>query len=166
LPRPERGAAPLAGPWLSHSPGETQELGRRLGELARAGDIFLLSGDFGTGKTCLTQGIARGLGITEYTLSPSFVLVRELRGRLTLYHMDLWRLDNPAEIAELGLEEYLNGDGVSVIEWAEKGQSVLPGEHLHITLEHVSETQRSLKFTARGARYAALLAALAAGEKN
>ena len=91
-----------------------------MGELVQSGDIFLLTGDLGTGKTCLTQGIARGLGIEEYAFSPSFVIIREYHGRLPLYHIDFYRLDNIDEIADLGLEEYFYSKGVCVIEWAEK----------------------------------------------
>ena len=100
----------------SHSPEQTQLLGSYLGELAQSGDILLLVGDLGTGKTCLIQGIAKGLGIKEYAFSPSFVIVREYHGRLPLYHVDLYRLDHIEEIASLGLEEYLSSQGICAIE--------------------------------------------------
>ena len=145
---------------ISNSPEETQEFGARLGELARPGDIFLLVGKLGAGKTCLTQGIARGLGIREYAASPSFVVVRELYGRLPLYHMDFYRLENLEEIAELGLDDYFYGKGVSVVEWAEKGLSLLPPEHLLIEMSYVSDTGRRLKLKAGGKRYRELVAKL------
>jgi len=110
----------------SHSPQQTQLLGSYLGKLAQKGDVFLLVGDLGTGKTCLVQGIAYGLDIKEYAFSPSFVLVREYHGRLPLYHIDFYRLDHFKEIADLGLEEYLYNDGVCVVEWADKGLQILP----------------------------------------
>jgi len=144
----------------SNSPEETQEFGARLGELALPGDIFLLVGKLGAGKTCLTQGIARGLGIREYAASPSFVVVRELYGRLPLYHMDFYRLDNLEEIADLGLDDYFYGKGVSVVEWAEKGLSLLPPEHLLIEMSYVSDTGRRLKLKAGGKRYRELVAKL------
>jgi tRNA threonylcarbamoyladenosine biosynthesis protein TsaE len=144
----------------TNSPEETQEFGARLGKLARPGDVFLLVGKLGAGKTCLTQGIARGLGIKEYAASPSFVVVRELYGRLPLYHMDFYRLDNLEEIAELGLDDYFYGQGVSVVEWAEKGISLLPPEHLLIEMSYVSDTGRRLKLKARGKRYRQLVAEL------
>lgn len=144
----------------SSSPEETQQFGVRLGKLAQPGDVFLLVGKLGTGKTCLTQGIARGLGIKEYAASPSFVVVRELHGRLPLYHMDFYRLDNLEEIAELGLDDYFYGQGVSVVEWAEKGLSLLPPEHLLIEMSYVSDTGRRLKLKARGKRYRQLVAKL------
>jgi tRNA threonylcarbamoyladenosine biosynthesis protein TsaE len=144
----------------SRSPEETQALGARLGKLARPGDCFLLVGKLGAGKTCLTQGIARGLGIREYAASPSFVVVRELYGKLPLYHMDFYRLDNLEEIADLGLDDYLYGQGVSVVEWAEKGLSLLPPEHLLIEMSYLSDTGRRLKLKASGKRYNELLAEL------
>jgi tRNA threonylcarbamoyladenosine biosynthesis protein TsaE len=144
----------------TNSPEETQEFGARLGELARPGDSYLLVGKLGAGKTCLTQGIARGLGIMEYAASPSFVVVRELYGRLPLYHMDFYRLDNLEEIADLGLDDYFYGKGVSVVEWAEKGSSLLPAEHLLIEMSYLSDTSRRLKLKARGKRYHQLVAKL------
>ncbi|MFC1937189.1 tRNA (adenosine(37)-N6)-threonylcarbamoyltransferase complex ATPase subunit type 1 TsaE [Chloroflexota bacterium] len=147
---------------ITRSPEQTQQLGVRIGGLACAGDVFLLSGSLGTGKTCLTQGIAWGLDIKEYTLSPSFVLIREYNGRLPLYHVDLYRLDRIEEIAELGLEEYLYGDGVCVIEWAEKGLAVLPMEHLLVQLSHVSDNERKFDFRPNGQRYVELVEQLKA----
>jgi len=144
----------------SNSPEETQGLGARLGKLARPGDVLLLVGKLGTGKTCLTQGIARGLGIREYAASPSFVVVRELYGRLPLYHMDFYRLNNLQEIADLGLDDYFYGKGVSVVEWAEKGLSLLPPEHLLIEMSYISDTGRRLELKPTGQRYRELVAGL------
>ena len=104
----------------SYGPEETQAIGRILGRSAEPGDVFLLVGDLGAGKTCLTQGILFGLGSEEFARSPTFVLVSQYPGRLTMYHMDLYRLDTFAEVLDLGLDEYLFGDGVSVVEWADK----------------------------------------------
>ena len=145
---------------ISHSPEQTQRIGARIGELALSGDIFLLVGRLGTGKTCLTQGIARGLNIKEYALSPSFVIMRELYGRLPLYHIDLFRLDHIEEIEELGLDDYLYGKGVCVVEWAEKGLTVLPAEHLLIQIDYLSDTERSFRLEPRGKRYLELLTQL------
>jgi len=138
---------------ISHSPEQTQELGVRIGELALAGDIFLLVGTLGTGKTCLTQGIAWGLNIKEYALSPSYVLIRELNGRLPLYHIDLYRLDHIEEITELGLDDYLYGNGICVVEWAEKGLDILPTEHLLIQINYLSDTERSFQLKPSSQRY-------------
>ena len=99
----------------SHSPEETQRLGRELGRLAQSGDVILLVGNLGAGKTCLTQGIAWGLNVDGYARSPSFVVVNEYQGRLLIYHIDLYRLDNTAEIADIGLDDYLYGQGLCVV---------------------------------------------------
>jgi tRNA threonylcarbamoyladenosine biosynthesis protein TsaE len=145
---------------ISHSPEETQRIGVCLGRLARAGDVFLLVGKLGAGKTCLTQGIAWGLNIEDYALSPSFVIMRELYGRLPLYHIDLFRLDAQAEIEDLGLDDYLYGSGVCVVEWAEKGLGLLPEEHLLIELDFRDDTRRNLHLKPSGKRYRELLASL------
>ncbi len=145
---------------ISHSPEQTQKFGAGIGELCLPGDVFLLVGNLGAGKTCLTQGIAWGLGIKEYAASPSFVVVRELYGRLPLYHIDLYRLDHIEEIVELGLDDYLYGKGVCVVEWAEKGLSVLPAEHLLIQINYLSDDERKLRLKPSGKRYLEILAQL------
>jgi tRNA threonylcarbamoyladenosine biosynthesis protein TsaE len=143
----------------SHNPEQTQLLGKRLGEIVLEGDVILLEGELGTGKTCLIQGIAHGLGIKQYAFSPSFVLIREYYGRLPLYHIDLYRLNNVEEIDELGLEEYLYGNGICVIEWAKKGLPLLPHDYLLIELNYVltNESQRNISFCPRGKRYLDLI---------
>jgi tRNA threonylcarbamoyladenosine biosynthesis protein TsaE len=120
-------------------------------------DIFLLVGKLGAGKTCLAQGIARGLGIEEYIPSPSYVLIREFYGRLPLYHIDLYRLDLPQEIADLGLDDYLYGRGICVIEWAEKGSSLMPPEHMIIRIDYLGDTERSFQLEAYGRHYMKML---------
>jgi tRNA threonylcarbamoyladenosine biosynthesis protein TsaE len=142
---------------VSSSPEQTRRIGMKLGELAAPGDVILLVGPLGVGKTCLTQGIARGLGIREYTASPSFVLVREYQGKLPLYHVDLYRLDRVEEVAQLGLDDYLYGEGVCVLEWADKGLSVLPEEHLLVEMQIVSPLKRRLTFIPEGTRYSEML---------
>jgi tRNA threonylcarbamoyladenosine biosynthesis protein TsaE len=139
----------------SHSPEQTQLLGSYLGRLAQEADVLLLTGELGTGKTCLVQGIASGLNIKEYAFSPSFVILRQYHGRLPLYHIDFYRLDSLAEIAGLGLEDYFYGDGVCVVEWAEKGQPLLPQDNLLISIQYVaaSPTGRSIRLKPQGQRY-------------
>jgi tRNA threonylcarbamoyladenosine biosynthesis protein TsaE len=143
----------------SHSPEQTQILGSYLGKLARKADVFLLTGELGTGKTCLVQGIARGLNVREYAFSPSFVIVRQYLGRLPLYHIDFYRLDCIEEIADLGLEDYFCGDGVCVVEWAEKGLQVVPQDNLLISIHYlpVSHTGRSIRLEPQGERYNELI---------
>ncbi len=139
----------------SHSPEQTQLLGSYLGKLARRADVFLLTGELGTGKTCLVQGIARGLNVKENAFSPSFVILRQYQGRLPLYHIDLYRLDCIDEIAGLGLEDYFYGGGVCVVEWAEKGLQLLPQDNLIISIRYVvaSPTGRSIRLRPQGQRY-------------
>ena len=137
----------------SRSAAETRRIGASLGRLSEAGDVLLLCGDLGAGKTCLTQGIAKGLGIEGYVRSPTFVLVSIHHGRLPLYHMDIYRLDHVAEVVDLGLEEYLAGDGVSVIEWADKALEAFPQPFLLVTLDFEGEKERVIRLEPRGERY-------------
>ena len=146
--------------FMTHSAKQTQRFGTSIGKLAESGDIYLLIGELGAGKTCLTQGIAYGLDIQEYTLSPSFVIMRELHGRLSLYHMDFYRLDNIAEIRDLGLDDYLFGKGVCVIEWANKGLTVLPEDHLVIKIDYLADNERSFVIEPKGERYIRMLTRL------
>ena len=138
---------------ISRSPEETQEVGRLLGEGAQSGDVFLLTGGLGTGKTTLTQGIAWGLGVQEHARSATFILIAEYQGRLPLYHMDLFRIDHLEEVLDLGLDEYLFGQGVSVVEWADKAPQVFPADHLEVHLELVDENTRRLHLKPHGERY-------------
>lgn len=142
---------------ISESPEETQRLGMQLGRLAESGDVFLLVGSLGTGKTCLTQGIAWGLGIEGYATSPSFVVINQYRGRLPMYHIDLYRLDRIEEVIELGLDDYLYGKGICVVEWAEKALVVLPKEHLLVEMSFLSDTSRSIALKPNGQRYVEML---------
>ncbi len=142
----------------SHSPEETQSFGKELGHLTRAGDVILLMGNLGAGKTCLTQGIAWGLDIDGYARSPSFVVVNEYKGRLPMYHIDLYRLDNIAEIADLGLDDYLYGKGLCVVEWADKALDLMPSQNLLIKIKLLGENERELELTNHGQRYKEMLA--------
>lgn len=114
----------------------TQDLGRTIGEQASAGDVILLTGELGTGKTCLTQGIALGLGVEGYVRSPTFVLMTRHHGRLTLHHVDLYRMNSPGEAWDLGLDEQLFGEGVCVIEWADRASELFPADCLWIDLDY------------------------------
>jgi tRNA threonylcarbamoyladenosine biosynthesis protein TsaE len=107
--------------FISHSPAETEALGEKFGRAAERGLVIALSGDLGAGKTQFVKGIARGLGISARVHSPTFTLVNEYGdGRLKLFHLDLYRLETPAQILSAGVEEFLQPDGVAVIEWAER----------------------------------------------
>lgn len=150
--------------FISHSPAQTERIGQRLGEHLRAGDLVLLLGDFGVGKTHLVKGVARGLGSTDLVTSPSFVLINEYRSgpqhrAMRIYHVDLYRIADPAELAGIGLEEIWSSPAVCLIEWAEHAQDWLPAEHLAIYLQHLNETKRVLRFVPQGERYQRLVEA-------
>ncbi|WP_322796710.1 tRNA (adenosine(37)-N6)-threonylcarbamoyltransferase complex ATPase subunit type 1 TsaE [Tepidiforma sp.] len=137
----------------SLSEEETRQLGEQLGQALRRGDIVLLSGELGSGKTCLAQGIGRGLGCRGQVNSPSFVLMNEYAGRETLYHVDLYRIEDVEELDELGLWDYAE-KGVLVIEWPERGAELLPGDGLVVELRPGERGPKSrlLRFTPRGPR--------------
>ena len=120
----------------TNSPEQTQALGRSIGEQAQAGDIYLMSGSLGAGKTCLTQGIAWGLGVPGYARSPTFVLMTRYQGRMVLHHIDLYRIGDSEEAWDLGLEEQLAGDGVCVVEWADRAWEIFPKDCLWIELKY------------------------------
>ncbi len=144
---------------VSHGVEQTRRLGTHIGRLLQGGDLLLLEGDFGSGKTTFTQGIARGLGIDDhYVNSPTFTLINEYNGgRERLAHIDLYRLEGDEQIATLGLEDYIEGTGVTVVEWPEAAVAWLPPVYLLVKLSHLSETKRTLRFWARGDRYEQLL---------
>lgn len=143
---------------LSTSVAHTRLLGSRLGRLAQPGDVILLVGDLGTGKTCLTQGIALGLDIPGPVRSPSFTIMNQYRGRLPLYHIDLFRLERLEEILDLGLDDYFYGIGLCVMEWADRALDILPQEHLKIELQFAGKYRRRLFFQPRGKRHKRMLA--------
>lgn len=147
--------------FISHSPAETESLGEEWGRGAQRGLVIGLSGELGAGKTQLVKGIARGLGITARVHSPTFTLVNVYPGgRLTLFHLDLYRLETPEQIVAAGTDEYLQPDGVSVIEWAEKyfpltgrvsqGAS-LPARFRKVQIEIVNESERRITYEDFGA---------------
>ena len=140
----------------------TRKIGEAIGKGLQPGDTILLAGPLGAGKTTLVQGMAKGLGVTGSVMSPTFVLARELEGRLKMYHVDLYRLEKMPEITDLGLDDYLYGDGVTVIEWADRAEALWPDEHLRIDLEYNGDKARKLSVTAHGKRYHKMMDQLAA----
>jgi tRNA threonylcarbamoyladenosine biosynthesis protein TsaE len=146
---------------ISHSAAQTRRYGARLGMLLRPGDVVCLEGDLGTGKTCLVQGVGLGLGVDEPVTSPTFTLVAQYRPPTpapTLYHVDVYRLDDaPQEALAFGLDDYLGGDGVCVIEWADRVEPLLPEERLWLVFRHLTESKRGILVKASGERYRALL---------
>ena len=145
----------------SNSEVQTEALGERLAARLRVGDVLALYGDLGSGKTTLVRGMARGLGSADPVSSPTFVLLHVYEGRLPLYHFDAWRLAGPQDLTAIGAEDYLEGDGVAVVEWSERAQGLLPGERLEIHLERgAAPEQRRLRLVGLGQRGAEILEAL------
>jgi len=159
--RAEVDVSPIVAPntidLISHSEDQTRRLGIRLAALLQPGDVLALTGELGTGKTRWVQGVCQGLGVTGRVVSPTFTLVNEYSGRLPVYHIDLYRLDNAGEVLSFGLEDYLYGNGVTLIEWAERAGNFLPPEHLAVELYHLEETKRRVVLRPAGARFMALL---------
>ncbi len=145
--------------YTSHSPEETIHFGTQLGKRLFPGAVIALSGDLGSGKTCLVQGIARGLNVPEglYVTSPTYTLVNEYHGRLTLFHIDVYRLEGSSDLEDIGFDEILAADGVTVIEWAEKILDILPQERLSILLAILDDQSRSLEITGYGQKYSDIM---------
>lgn len=143
---------------VSSNVEQTQQLGERVGTLVQPGDVIGLQGELGAGKTNFVQGLARGLALRDQVHSPTFILANEYRGgRMPLYHVDAYRVENAAEALGFGLDDYLNGEGVVVVEWAERIRAALPSELLWIEFRHRGETARDIRMEAYGARYEMLL---------
>lgn len=138
----------------THSAEETEALGRRIGRSLRAGDVVALSGDLGTGKTVLAQGIVAGVGASGYVASPTFTLIREYTGAVPVAHVDFYRIDDPRQLDDLGLADVFAGSMLVIVEWAEKAGDWLPAEHLWITLDFgEQENDREIEVIPRGDRY-------------
>ena len=131
---------------ISESAEQTWEIARFIGEKLRKGDVLALSGELGSGKTCFTGGLARGLGVDEkYQItSPTFTLINEYPARCKLYHFDVYRLNGYSEFEDLGYEEYFCGDGIVVIEWAEKIAQILPADTFFISFKYLDENKRRI----------------------
>lgn len=144
---------------LSKSTNQTKTLGKDIGELLEHGQVVALVGELGTGKTVLAKGIALGLGVSpgDYPRSPSFVLINEYKGRLPIYHFDLYRLANLRDLENIGYQEYFYGDGVCVIEWAQKIEKALPNHYLRVELYFQGKRDRLIKLIAFGSDYERIL---------
>ena len=147
---------------ISHSPEQTRAFGAQLGRLLGPGDVVLLSGDLGAGKTTFIQGLARGLGIAGPVQSPTFTIVSEHHatgaGATPLFHIDLYRLQGARDTDSFGFDEYLNGDlAVVALEWPERAPTSMPEEHVLVELRAMADTKRRVQLLPRGSRYAALL---------
>ena len=129
---------------ISRSSEGTRALGARLGARLGPGDVVACVGALGAGKTCFLQGLARGLGVTAEVTSPTFVLVNQYRGRLPVYHLDAFRTESLTELADVGVEEMLHGDGVTVIEWADKLRPLLPERTITVTITGLGDEPREI----------------------
>lgn len=140
---------------LSRNPRETRDIGKKLGKLLQGGDLVALNGDLGAGKTTLIQGIALGLNSKDHVSSPSFSLIKEYSGEKPIYHFDLYRLIKAEEFEDLGYEEYFNGNGITLIEWAEKIKYFLPESMLliRILIDDEHYLRRKIIFNPTGKRY-------------
>jgi len=135
----------------TNSPEETTALALELGRRVSSGMVITLDGDLGAGKTTFTKGFAKGLGVTRNVNSPTFTIMKQYSGRLPLYHMDVYRLEDSGD--DIGLEEYLNGDGVSVVEWSHLISESLPQERLEITVTRTGDDSRQFVLEPHGARH-------------
>jgi len=145
---------------MTSGPDDTVSIGRELGRLVRAGDLICLYGELGAGKTTFVKGLAEGLGVKDkYITSPTFSLVNEYSGALTLYHIDLYRLSSPDELYEAGITEY-PGNGVAAVEWPEMAGDELPAERLEVRLGVEGDTSRAISVRAIGVRYQEILEGL------
>jgi tRNA threonylcarbamoyladenosine biosynthesis protein TsaE len=132
--------------YFTKSSEETITLGKKIGEVLKPGDILGFYGELGSGKTTMIKGIAIGLGVKEENLvkSPSFIMINEYKGRYPIYHIDLYRIKNTEEILSIGLDDYLYGDGVCLIEWAEKAEKELPENIIKVELEVINPEERKI----------------------
>ena len=133
---------------------DTRKVAQALAELLVPGDVVSLTGDLGAGKTTFVQGAARGLGVTDQVTSPTFVLVREYRGDVPVYHLDVYRLDRLQEVIDLGFEDLLDPAGVVFVEWGDAIGPLLPDEHLRVELRAGDGDARRLSLSGRGVRWA------------
>jgi len=139
--------------FITNTVEETIELGKKIGRGLKPGDIVCIDGDLGSGKTHLTKGIALGLDIDEHITSPTFNIVNEYEGRIKLYHFDVYRVNDPDEIAAIGFDEYIFSDAASVIEWSDYIKELIPDDHIQINIANESETRRNINIQFFGKRY-------------
>ena len=148
---------------VTKSVDDTRAMGAEVAALAAPGDLLVLAGDLGTGKTAFTQGLGRGLGVADPVTSPAFILVRSYDGRLPLVHIDVYRLDHIQELVDLGIAELVDSGGVTVVEWGDVVLPALPADYLEIRFEHGDdEDDRGITFDAVGRSWVPRMAALRA----
>ena len=131
---------------ISNSPEETRAIAAGVAGSAKKGDVIVLTGNLGTGKTCFVQGFTRDFGVKGIVNSPSFAIVNVYSGKLPVYHMDFYRLTSVAEIRAIGCEDYFYGDGVCLIEWGERAENLLPSQRIEINFEMLDKNTRKITF--------------------
>ncbi|MEW6409958.1 MAG: tRNA (adenosine(37)-N6)-threonylcarbamoyltransferase complex ATPase subunit type 1 TsaE [Nitrospirota bacterium] len=139
---------------ITESPSETFNIGVDISRLLNDGDLICLFGELGAGKTCFIKGIGSGLGVDSRRItSPTFIIINEHRGRLRFYHIDLYRINNSSELEGIGFRDYIDGDGVTAVEWAEKAGKELPEERIDIEIFNIGGDRRRLVISAKGEHY-------------
>ena len=135
--------------YVSRRPEDTRRIGRNIGGMATQGTVISLEGPLGSGKTVLAQGIAEGLGVKERLTSPTFTLIAEYLGSTRLYHIDLYRIENAAQLDDIGFDDAVNGQNVAIIEWGKKAKGLLPAEHMAVELSIAADNSRLITISGR-----------------
>lgn len=144
--------------FTTNNPEETMRLGREIGKLLKQGDVIALIGNLGTGKTVIANGLCRSLGVNEdYITSPTYTIINQYDGRIPVYHIDLYRLNDSRELYNIGWDEYIYGNGTCIIEWADKAGEMLPEKYLIVNIEVTGKDKRKITLQARGDSYKNLL---------
>ena len=142
--------------YITNSPEETFQFGQKIAKILQPGMVILLSGKLGAGKTCFASGIIQGLGVKDYVTSPTFSLINQYSGRLSVAHMDLYRLTQPSELFDLGFTEYLDGHWILLVEWPERAEEYLPNTYLKVQISAEGE-QREFSLVSSGEEYVELI---------
>lgn len=129
---------------------DTENIGKIIGRCLEKGTVLCLDGDLGVGKTALTQFIAREFGVEDYITSPTFTIIKEYEGRLPFYHMDVYRIDSEDDMYDLGYDEYIYSEGVTIIEWSHKINGILPDERINIEIQRIDDTSRIMDIGGKG----------------
>lgn len=137
----------------TNNAGETEKLGRLIGEALRGGEIIAMTGDLGAGKTTMTKSLAKGLDIDEHITSPTFTIVNEYEGRLKLFHFDVYRIGDVEEMYDLGFEEYIYSGGVCIIEWSNLIEEILPEDTINIQILYLDDNKRQIKISGKGKKF-------------
>jgi len=143
--------------YISNNLKETEELGRRLGALLAPGDMVCMNGDLGAGKTFFSKSIASALGVEEDVTSPTYNIINEYEGTSKVYHFDVYRILDLEEMYDIGYEEYFFGDGICLVEWADRVRELLPENHIWIEITRLDENSRKFEFSASGKRHEEIL---------